>query len=336
MANPVHIAWIFDEAVSLEASVAITSVVASADASREYVLHLLAYEVSPARLAAIKTLGVRNIAIRVYPLPGISFPYERLKHTSQMQLERIALGRHLPDIGRIVYLDTDLIARRDIAELYDIDLGGCPIGAIVDLHMQRQLTLGRPVGGHPNLQTYFANTLSLPGDLQRSYFNTGVLVLDLDYMREHRIEERVHEMLDSGLGLMIPDQCALNMLMLPQARLIDSRWNVLVPSTRLSLLIKRTSPDNRRRRDLAHPFILHFAGGKPWRHRSRPKASYWWAHAMASPLRREILSTFWTSRGRTMFSTIRSKTLAPLQIAVARRRLRHDPRTELKSKPEVT
>jgi len=335
MASPVHIAWIFDDAVSLEASVAITSVVANADPNRDYVLHLLVLNVGPTRLTEILKLRRRNIRIDVYPLNATSFHQQRFEYAKRVQLERIALARHLPDIDRIVYLDTDLVTHRDIAELYDTGLGGCPIGAVPDLHIQRQLTLGRPAGGNANLQTYFENTLSLTGDLQRSYFNTGVLILDLDQMRARKIEERVREVLDSDVELLIPDQCVLNMLLLPQARIIDSRWNVLVPSTRLSLLVKWTWPDKKRRSDLAYPFILHFAGGKPWRHRSRPKASDWWAYAMMSPLKREIISNFWSTSGRNMFSTIRSKALAPAQMMVARRYLRHDRGMRALSKPEV-
>jgi lipopolysaccharide biosynthesis glycosyltransferase len=331
MGNPVHVAWIFDHTASLEASVAITSIVANADPKREYALHLLVLNVSSEHLTALLKLRRRNIHIDVRPLDATSFPYPKFEYPKQIRLERIALGRHLHDISRVVYLDTDLVARRDIAELYDIDLGGRPIGAVVDLHIQRQFILGRIAGGRSDLRSYFENTLSISGDMQKSYFNTGMLILDLDYMRKHKIEERARKILDSSLELMIPDQCVVNMLMLSQARLVDSRWNVLVPSTRLSLLIKRTAADKKRRQDLSRPYILHFAGGKPWRHRSRPKASYWWAYAMASPLRREIIASFWTSRGRSMLSTIRSKALAPMQIAIALGRSPYHPRTKLKS-----
>jgi len=323
MGNPVHVAWIFDDAVSLEASVAITSVVAKADPDRLYVLHLLVLHVSPARLTEILKLRRRNIRIDVHALNATSFDDQRFEYAKQVQFERIALARHLPDIGKIVYLDTDLVTHRDIAELYDTDLGGCPIGAVPDLHVGRQLALGRRSGGNLTLKAYFENTLSISGDLQKSYFNTGVLVLDLDLMCKQKIEERVREILDSGAKFVIPDQCVLNMLLLPKARIIDSRWKVLVPSTRLSLLIKRTPPDKKRRQDFADPFILHFAGGKPWHHRSRPKASEWWACASASPLKEEIISNFWNSRGRDTFSTIRSKALAPMQMALALGRLRN-------------
>lgn len=319
---PVHVAWIFDDAVSLEASVAITSVVANADPGREYILHLVVLDVSPARLEAILKLRSPNIRIDVHPFHTISFQQYGFRYAVQMSLERLVLGRHLPDVSRVVYLDTDLVAHRDVAELYDIDLGGCPIGGAVDLHMGRQLVLGRAPGGGSDLRSYLEDTLSISGEMQRSYFNAGVLILDLDYMRAHKVDERVHDILASGTRLLMYDQCALNMLMLSRAKLVDGRWNVLVPSTRLSLLIKRTAPDRRRWRDLADPFILHFAGGKPWRHRSRPKASYWWAYAMASPLRKEIVSEFWTSRGRNSFSTIRSKAMAPVQMVAARRLLR--------------
>lgn len=335
MGPPVHVAWIFDDAVSLEASVAITSVVANADPARQYVLHLLVREVDPAHLQAISKLQSRNIRIDLHPIHTISFQQYGFRYADQMSLERIALGRHLSDIGRIVYLDTDLVAHRDIAALYDIELGDCPIGAAVDLHIGRQIVLGRTPGG-PDLRSYFEDTLSISGEMQKSYFNAGVLILDLDHMRTQKIEDRVHEILASGLELMIPDQCALNMLMLSRARLLDGRWNVLVPSTRLSLLIKRTAPDKKRWQDFADPFVLHFAGGKPWRHRSRPKASYWWAYAMASPLKQEIISHFWHSRGRNFFSTIRSKALAPMQMAVARQHMHYHLTTPFDTEPKVT
>jgi lipopolysaccharide biosynthesis glycosyltransferase len=97
-----------------------------------------------------------------------------------------------------------------------------------------------------------------------------------------------------------------------------------------------TAPDKRRWQDFADPFILHFAGGKPWRHRSRPKTSYWWAYARASPLKQEIVSQFWSSRGRNFLSTIRSKALAPVQMAIARQRLQHYTRIPFDSESKAT
>lgn len=322
MGKPVQIVWVFDDAVALEASVAIGSVAAHASPDREYILHLLVHEVNPDSVASIMTLGRRNISIRAHRLPAPSFASPKLRITGQIQFERIALGRHLSGVDRVVYLDTDLVACRDIADLYDVELEGCPIGAVVDLHIGRQIVLGRSRGAYHNLRSYLEKSLSIADDRQESYFNSGVLVLDLEYMRANNIEDRARAILDGDAQFLIPDQCILNMLMLPRAKLLDGRWNVLVPPTRLSLLTKRTAHDAKRRRDLADPFVLHFAGGKPWQHRPRPKASCWWRFAMESPLREEIISRFWAGRGRDVLSTLRSKAAAPLHMAIARKNLR--------------
>jgi lipopolysaccharide biosynthesis glycosyltransferase len=57
-------------------------------------------------------------------------------HFSRAILFRLGLENLAPtDCRRVLYLDSDLIALRDIGELWSVDLGTYPIGAVVDAYI---------------------------------------------------------------------------------------------------------------------------------------------------------------------------------------------------------
>ena len=59
------------------------------------------------------------------------------------------------------------------------------------------------------------------------YFNAGLLVIDLDKWRDHRIAERLFAyMSEHRFGLWSHDQDALNAVLQDEVRLIERRWNV--------------------------------------------------------------------------------------------------------------
>jgi len=83
-----------------------------------------------------------------------------------------------PSVHRVIYLDSDLILVDDIANLWSIDL--------------HQHVLGAPEYCHANFTSYFTskfwNTPELSRTFQKRerppcYFNTGVMVIDLDKWR---------------------------------------------------------------------------------------------------------------------------------------------------------
>lgn len=87
----------------------------------------------------------------------------------------------LPD--KILYLDTDTIACRDISELYDIDISNHEYGAVKD---------------------YYGKVFINP-----KYINTGVLLLNLKKIKETGLFDKTLNMvLTKKMGF--PDQSALN------------------------------------------------------------------------------------------------------------------------------
>ena len=72
----------------------------------------------------------------------------------------------LPDADRVVYLDCDTVLFDDIAELVTTDLQGCAVAAVDNVSLGHQ-----------------ADSARVGLDADTRYFNSGVLVLDLDQWR---------------------------------------------------------------------------------------------------------------------------------------------------------
>lgn len=99
-----------------------------------------------------------------------------------MSLMRLAIPRLLPEERRVLYLDCDTIVRQDIGELFDLDLGGCLLAAVLEPDKSRD---------------------------GRRYYNAGVLLMDLDALRASgKVAEMVSAANYRRWGL--PDQDVLN------------------------------------------------------------------------------------------------------------------------------
>jgi len=107
-----------------------------------------------------------------------------------MVMTRLALHHILPDEDRVLYLDCDTIAMFDFGELFDIDLGDNVLGAVREPSRCR---------------TPFV------------YFNAGVLLMDLNKMREGIGDHLLHMVNHRKLGC--PDQDAINILC--QGRILE-------------------------------------------------------------------------------------------------------------------
>ena len=88
---------------------------------------------------------------------------------------RIFLPELLPDVDRVLYLDGDLIALESLAPLWSTNLGDNYLGAVTNVFQSDHLNRPHELG------------LSEPS----SYFNSGVLLMDLAAMRRDGCTEEV-------------------------------------------------------------------------------------------------------------------------------------------------
>jgi lipopolysaccharide biosynthesis glycosyltransferase len=182
------------------------------------------------------------------------------EHVSQATYLRLLIPDLLPETTtRVLYLDSDLLICRDVAELLATDMCAHPIAAAVD---QAVLAVGSPLGirGWQDL------------DLEPSapYFNAGVLLMDLDGWRNEALGQRVLDFaVQQGTHLRFWDQCALNAVFSGRWHCFDSCWNAQITDVDKSSAWMYARFDGSEVEALFdHPGILHYTGPmKPWRAR---------------------------------------------------------------------
>ncbi|CAM3065971.1 glycosyltransferase family 8 protein [Lactiplantibacillus plajomi] len=163
---------------------------------------------------------------------------------------RLLCGQVLPkDVHRVIYLDPDIIVINDITPLWQLDLQGKMLAA----------------SAHRGVTKLVDSVNQLRLGTNTSYFNSGVLVIDVDQAREKirlaDITEAIETYHDS---LILPDQDILNFLYGEAIMEIDEEvWNY---DTRKYLIYQtRNLTQHDIHWVMAHTVILHYCGTpKPW------------------------------------------------------------------------
>lgn len=132
---------------------------------------------------------------------------------SKSPYARFFIPEYLADVSRCIYLDTDLIVCSDLNNLQRLDLQGKSSACVVD-------------GGiaTPEQQERLRTKLTLQNPLQ--YFNSGVMVIDLDAWRRRQIQAKALNIAHENYDLLDQmDQDALNMVLAGDWVSLDPKWN---------------------------------------------------------------------------------------------------------------
>jgi len=170
-------------------------------------------------------------------------------HVTVAMWYRIFLPALLPDVQRVLYVDADTLAMDDVGPLWRTDLDGNTLGAVTNVFEPWDAGYPRKLG------------------LSRPYFNSGVLLLDLERMRATGAADEVHRYgLEHHSELTWPDQDALNIVLGDERVALDPRWNCMN-----SLFVFEDADDVFGAEVVAEartrPGVRHFEGpsvNKPW------------------------------------------------------------------------
>ncbi|NWL89274.1 MULTISPECIES: glycosyltransferase family 8 protein [unclassified Paenibacillus] len=139
----------------------------------------------------------------------------------------------LLDVSKVIYLDCDVLVNLDIQELWDVDLNGCYLAAARDLGAAGLADVLLPLGFNPD-----------------TYFNSGVIVFELDNIRQNsEWYVKMQDFLRQHPSTSLPDQDVLNHLYGDNYLQLDGNFNIFIINI----------PDL----DFNHR-IVHFAGGAKW------------------------------------------------------------------------
>lgn len=205
-----------------------------------------------------------------------------LPYISLATYARLRIPDLLPDLDRALYLDSDLVVDADLTPLWNVRLGGHPLGAVQDS--------GVPVvGGRYGIRSHEA--LGLAPD--SAYFNAGVLVMDLAAWRTEGLAGQVlTHMMTYKEELRFYDQEGLNAVLCDRWQPLDFRWNVTTEFFLRDAQLPRDPLHEHYHRTAAEaaaavrdrPAVIHYTSArKPWHGTSRhPMADRYFAYLRRS------------------------------------------------------
>jgi lipopolysaccharide biosynthesis glycosyltransferase len=190
---------------------------------------------------------------------------------------RLLMAAVLPaSVTRAIYLDADMLVRRDLGKLWDEPQGEHAVLAVPEIaapyidapaSMPNFERCRQYLCAHTPIMNY--RELGLPSDAQ--YFNGGLLVADIARWRQENLAEQMLDCLRRYREHVLWwDQYALNVVLARRWRPLDCRWNqgahvYAYPSWRNSPVDRSTFTQLRRA-----PWIVHFCSpSKPWHYFSR-------------------------------------------------------------------
>ena len=165
----------------------------------------------------------------------------------------------MPDyVQRLLFIDADTVVAGSVRELMHIDMGGAALGVVPACIKKKDLTKKR-------LKLENGNQL---------YFNSGVLLYDLDNWRRENCHQMILDMLHKKINLDWPDQNLLNNA-IPERiiKCLPLKFNYLShyyhPIQELSMLHRGDVYSEQEIEEaIHHPAIIHYLGGwvmaRPW------------------------------------------------------------------------
>lgn len=210
---------------------------------------------------------------------------------------RLELFEILKSESRCIYLDADTMVRRDLHDLYSIDLCGLALAAMPDYALKYHGYVLSYAGTTYQPEQYMRRVLNLT---QPHYFNTGVMVIDLEMWHNADLGTKCLEYCLSHPGLVMPDQDALNHLLDGKFVSIDCRYNAF---PYLKYLHREIADyPSEWKEVLQHwtkdPWIVHFAyRSKPWEpaHFETDFDEEYWNHVMQTEVGRHFLRQYITA-----------------------------------------
>lgn len=190
---------------------------------------------------------------------------------------RLCMGDLLPnEIERVIYLDTDLLLRRDIADLWDLEMEGRTMRAVIDpliaapgsLHLCGLPT--KPDEKDLRYTDHLARQMSGTGASDvfhpsDDYFQSGLLMIDLTRFREIDAARHLMAFIERHRDLRFPDQDALNVVLRGEISRLDPRWNVTASVYNFADGIEGPYSPEVMSQVLTDPWIVHFSlRPKPW------------------------------------------------------------------------
>ncbi len=251
-----HILFTADENYVVRIPVVLQSVYVT-DPGITVNVHLISDRISGSLLSHLSSFCKgKNYTFSFYEVPEDLFAGALVnKHYSKAMYYRLLAADILPeDLDRVLYLDPDVLVINSLLPLWDTDLGEHWFAA----------------ASHTQEEGIIDNINRLRLETSSVYFNTGVLLMDLEKCRKHVKKEDVFSFVrENGHKLLLPDQDVFNALYGSRTKQVpDEIWNY--DARKYSQYMLKSGGEYDEYRVIRNTAVIHYCGkGKPWNARYR-------------------------------------------------------------------
>ena len=253
-------------------SVAILSLSENSREEYQYDIRILSSGISAEGIGKLRGIVKPNIKITLCDIERRiahlkeSLSYRLRDYYSESIYYRLFIPSMFPELRRAVYLDSDIVLLDDIAKLYFSDTEDSLLGVVSDESVQVV----------PVFCEYVKRQIGVTHE--REYFNSGVLIMNLDLIRQEKIEEKfLHLLTKYNFDTVAPDQDYLNFLCRGRLHFFPEGWN------------KHAIPG----RDISSSelHLVHYnMFNKPWHYYDVPMDEYFWSYAKKTPFYEQLLA----------------------------------------------
>jgi len=176
---------------------------------------------------------------------------------------RLFASMLLPNnIHKILYLDCDTIVRKSLTLLWETDITNYAAGCINDV-----------------IDVCTCSTNRLPYDMQKGYFNAGVLLINLDYWRMNNVYARFVDCINKNASILdFHDQDVLNIEFCDVKKNLPITYNFMVGFyTKTKYNLYNNEYEKEVNNTISDPTIIHYSHKlKPWHYGSgHPHLDVW-------------------------------------------------------------
>lgn len=253
------------------AATTILSIIESAHSTTKYhIISLVEAPIDSTIVNALKSLDKKGIVDRwsFIDMSG-RVPDAYFGSFSIGSLYRIMIPELLPEYSTALYLDCDIIVQNDLSPLFDIDLDGYLLGGVRESIIKEN-------EGHYN---------SIGLQDPSFYINSGVLLMNLEAMREERFSDQLMATLqrEEAKKFKFPDQDAYNILAEGRITALPPIYNSIrtfYPSLYKSDFLEIYTLEDWH--EVHRHGNIHYTSAKPWRGYAI-QFDKWWRHYLQLP-----------------------------------------------------
>lgn len=192
----------------------------------------------------------------------------------------------LEHYSKAIVMDGDIIAKRDLADLFEVNVNGYFAAGVTDIVFQGILK-----GAVPGTYDYVKKEMEMKDPYR--YINTGVLVMNLAEWRKTYTQSEIIEVA-STKKFRIQEQDILNVLMEGRVKNLAVGWNFYVAvndfiKNSLEFAPEKSCSEYKKAGDC--PYLIHYAGvPKPWNEPEILHGIDFWEIAKKTPVYEILIS----------------------------------------------